>query len=162
MKTLKNKLNSAFEYFPQVEKVSTIYKNIAANKMLDLPIYNQNLKVETIGFTSWQDNLVGILITPWMMNLLIIADEKPLSPIPDNKNQAWFFPSGKYDFMGHNLEGFGWIHSCSLISPMDDFNNQAEAIEVADNIIGQLFYSSEAEQVSASRRKFFGLSSSKL
>ena len=50
-----------------------MFSRIQAERMADVPLLNPALTVETVGFRLWQDSWLGVLITPWSMNLLALA-----------------------------------------------------------------------------------------
>ena len=53
--------------------LATHFREIGDTQMRDLPFYNANLEVEAWGFSSFDDDsLMGVLITPWFMNLLVL------------------------------------------------------------------------------------------
>ena len=48
------------------------FERIGAEQMRDLPIYNHAIDVEAIGFHPWGPGFIGVLITPWFMNLMLL------------------------------------------------------------------------------------------
>jgi len=96
--------------------------------MLDLPLLHDTLAVEAIGFRRSGGARVGVLITPWAMNLLRLPDE---DPIPEGKVGTRELPRGPVDFLGANEEGIGAYETCSLFSPMHRFDCQEAARAVA-------------------------------
>jgi len=55
----------------KVADLVTRYQAIYRERMRDLPIVNSRLAVEAVGFEQWEDKDLGILITPWFMNLVL-------------------------------------------------------------------------------------------
>ncbi|GAB1412148.1 hypothetical protein MASR1M97_08840 [Candidatus Desulfobacillus denitrificans] len=100
--------------------------------MDDVPILNPALSVEAVGFARWQGHWLGILVTPWFMNLVLVPGGTGswLSAAP---GQRLFrkFPSGDFAFLGSEEPEVGEFQSCSLFSPMDRFADQVAAREVA-------------------------------
>ena len=49
-----------------------IYQRIADERMQGMPFVNRALRVEAVDFRAWDDHQVGVLITPWFMNLILL------------------------------------------------------------------------------------------
>jgi len=108
--------------------------------MADVPILNPALRVEAVGFQLWEDHWLGVLVTPWMINLMILpGEDAPLTPLALDQKTVWNFPSGAYEFMGLNEPAIGTCHICSLISPVTEFSTHEEAVAVAQEILVNLF-----------------------
>jgi [NiFe] hydrogenase assembly HybE family chaperone len=58
------------------------YQAIYEERMRDLPIVNPKLAVEAVGFDQWEEKDLGILITPWFMNLVLLPDSDRLVDLP--------------------------------------------------------------------------------
>jgi [NiFe] hydrogenase assembly HybE family chaperone len=54
------------------EKLEQIFDKIHQEQMQGIPILNNMLKVQALGFQEYQGRIVGILITPWLMNLVML------------------------------------------------------------------------------------------
>jgi len=108
------------------------FRRILAETMADVPILNPALQVEAVGFARHGDHWLGILITPWFMNLVLVpgAAESWQSVAPGLRLFRKF-PSGDFAFLGSNEPEVGEFQSCSLFSPMGQFADQAGAREVA-------------------------------
>jgi len=123
-----------------VQKLESVFSEIARTRMLDIPILNPALRVEAVGFREWEGRWIGVLVTPWTMNLVLLpGQDSPLIPLALDKKQMWEFPSGQYEFMGLNEPAIGTCHTCSLISPVTEFTSHEEALAVAQEIISALF-----------------------
>lgn len=96
--------------------------------MGDLPLLHDALVVEAVGFRRSGSARVGVLITPWAMNLMRLPDE---DPIPEGAVGTRELPRGLVDFIGAEEEGIGPYETCSLFSPMHRFENQEAARAVA-------------------------------
>jgi [NiFe] hydrogenase assembly HybE family chaperone len=108
--------------------------------MAGIPIINPSLRVEAVGFREWEDRWIGVLVTPWTINLVLLpGQDAPLTPLALDKKQLWNFPSGAYEFMGLNEPAIGTCHMCSLISPVTEFASHEEAVAVAQEVIIGLF-----------------------
>ena len=110
------------------------YRSIERERMRDLPFLNPALHVKAIGFRQWQGRCLGVLITPWCMNLMLLpceGDEWQTLQIGDK--QRHLLPSGSYEFIVGEEAGIGRYQMCSLFSPMFEFADQetAEATALA-------------------------------
>ena len=123
-----------------VNKLETVFDEIARTRMAGIPILNPSLRVEAVGFREWEDRWIGVLVTPWTINLVLLpGQDAPLTPLALDKKQVWNFPSGAYEFMGLNEPAIGTCHICSLISPVTEFASHEEAVAVAQEVIIGLF-----------------------
>jgi [NiFe] hydrogenase assembly HybE family chaperone len=127
-------------------RLKSTFQNIADTRMAGLPILNPNLAVESVGFQLWQGEWVGVLITPWFMNLMCLpgADAAP-EAASSGSTRRRTLPGGEFEFLTASDEHIGPYLSCSLFSPMQDFQDMAGAIEVAEAIMTELFKPAVAE-----------------
>jgi [NiFe] hydrogenase assembly HybE family chaperone len=121
---------------PVVERV---FNRIAATGMAGLPLNNPALRVEAVGFRPWNGVWVGVLVTPWAINLMLLPGNGAIfrALLLDEK-QTWRFPSGDYDFMGGNDEELGPYQFCSLFSPAFEFEAHEDARAAAEAVIEEL------------------------
>lgn len=123
-----------------VQKLEAVFSEIALTRMVGVPILNSTLKVEAVGFREWEGRWIGVLVTPWTINLVLLPGyEAPLVPLALDEKQMWKFPSGDYAFMGLNEPALGTCHTCSLISPVTEFATHEDALAFAQEIIIGLF-----------------------
>ena len=110
-----------------------MFAGIAATRMAGLPMNNPELRVEAVGFRDWHGVWVGVLITPWAINLMLLPGAaggvRALGP---DEKQRWRFPSGEYEFMGGHDAELGAYQSCSLFSPAFEFAAHEDARAVAE------------------------------
>lgn len=108
------------------------YKLILNTRMVGVPVINPEVKVQAVDFQDWNGYFVGVLITPWFMNLMITSCEGcTCEDLPVGSTQLHRFPSGNYEFIVGYEEGIGCYQSCSLFSPMFEFKNHEDAVMVA-------------------------------
>jgi [NiFe] hydrogenase assembly HybE family chaperone len=112
--------------------LESCYRRIGERSMRDLPIYNDVLAVEAVGFRSCGDALAGILITPWFMNLMVRPLDGALASRSPGASFTHAFPVGDIDFNVGDIDGIGRIASCSLFSPMFEFSTMAQARATAE------------------------------
>lgn len=142
------------------QKLEAAFSEIARTRMADVPILNPALRVEAVGFRAWEGRWVGVLVTPWSINLVLTSgQDAPLIPLALDEKAVWNFPSGAYEFIGLNEPTTGTCHICPLISPPSDFATHDEARAVAHEIISALFAEDETDvPKNASRRNFLRMS----
>jgi [NiFe] hydrogenase assembly HybE family chaperone len=135
-----------------VQKLESAFNEIARTRMVDVPILNSALRVETVGFREWEGRWIGVLVTPWMINLVLLPGlEATLVPLALDEKQMWTFPSGNYEFMGLNEPAIGTCHMCSLLSPVMEFDTHEDAVAVAQEIMMGLFSAQKSEDDLATR-----------
>lgn len=103
-------------------RLAVVYREIGLRAMRDLPIYHEALVVEAIGFRTFQARCLGILITPWFMNL-VMAIEQGASA----EALSMTFPVGTVTFTPGDAPTLGPIATCSLFSPMFEFEDMEAA-----------------------------------
>ncbi len=115
---------------------------------------NPALEVEAVGFRPWSDHWLGILITPWFMNLVLMPRVRTKwRPIAERESRHYVFPAGVFEFIGARDPALGDYQACSLFSPMFEFANHQGAHDTAVAALDALFdpASREAGEVSATR-----------
>jgi len=120
-----------------LEQVREAYQTISL-RMQDLPIFHAALQVELIGFREFNGSQVGVVVTPWFMNVLVVLP-KAVTPQPIGSKRSHGFPAGAVEFVSGFLEGVGATESCSLFSPMHEFRDQGHARAVAHEAMDALF-----------------------
>ena len=109
-------------------------------KMRDVPIVNKLLHVQAVGWRMYEGRPLGILISPWFMNLIQLpAEGEDWNDLMAGAKEVHSFPSGQYEFICNTREQTGGYKACSLFSPMNDFKSQAAAVEVAEAVMVALF-----------------------
>ena len=126
------------------QKLEAVFRDIAATRMAGVSLLNPALQVEAVGFRLWRDDWVGVLITPWFMNLICL-------PTPASAREALAsgtrldvaLPAGEYEFLHAHEDALGVYLTSSLFSPMFAFPDQASAREVALAVLLELFKPAE-------------------
>lgn len=112
----------------------------AAGRMTGLGFVNPRLAVDAVRFAPWQGHWIGALVTPWFMNL-VLAPRDPVAwePLRLGDKRHFTFPAGRYEFIGAHDATVGEFAMCSLFSPVQEFADQAQAMEVAALALAALF-----------------------
>lgn len=132
------------------QRVEAAFATIQSERMGDMPLLHDALRVEAVGFHRSGSARVGVLITPWSMNLLRLPDAEA---IPPGRSGTRDLPRGPVDFVGAWEEGIGAYETCSLFSPMFRFADQDAARAVAFEILSLLLQEGPDLRPAEPRRK---------
>jgi len=98
-----------------------------------LPVHHPLLDVEAVGFRRVGDAVLGVVITPWCMNLVRIGEDA--AEYADGAAREHALPAGTVLFHTGRLPGFGALEQASLFSPMAEFADMAAARAVAEEAL---------------------------
>jgi [NiFe] hydrogenase assembly HybE family chaperone len=116
------------------------FEAIWHGQMNDVPIVNRALRVEAVGFRPWSDHWLGILVTPWFMNLVLMPRvQSQWQPIGERESRHYAFPAGVFEFIGGLDPVLGDYQACSLFSPMAEFADPGSARDTAAAAFDALF-----------------------
>jgi [NiFe] hydrogenase assembly HybE family chaperone len=136
-----------------VEDLVARYEAIYQDRMRDLPIVNPRLAVEAVGFDRWEDQDLGILITPWFMNLVLLPDSDRLAEVPQGTQIECRFPSGPCELTVYQDEELGCYLAAVLFRTVADFPDQETAVAIAEEALAQIVTDApEKETEKVSRR----------
>ena len=128
-------------------------------RMRGLPILNPNLEVRAVGFQKFDAHGIGVLITPWFMNLILVPGTPEWSEFAQGSTVNIVLPGDEIEFNVSHDDDIGTYLSAALFSSVADFPDQDMAVAVASEILNQLFQPSQdaeaAEPPSVSRRELF-------
>lgn len=119
------------------------YNKVWREQMHDLPFLNPALRVEAVGFSRVQGDWVGVLVTPWFVNLFLLPGGGTLwADIPSGEQRSVEFPAGRLDFIGDNNPEPGATIAayqyCPLIHPVQHIADQALARQAALDALAAL------------------------
>ncbi|ACB94799.1 [NiFe]-hydrogenase assembly chaperone HybE [Beijerinckia indica] len=141
-------------------RMEALFREIHAGQMRGLPFLNDALGIKAVGFRAHEGQMLGVLITPWFMNLVLApGPHEDWSVLTSGGKELIAFPSGVYEFTFVNRQGPSGKGSsgngqtgnskagleltpykaCSLFSPMSDFTTMPQAIETAEAVLTALF-----------------------
>ena len=141
-----------------VEQLVAHYRDIAATRMQGLPIVNSHLDVEAVSFRTYSDDEVGILITPWFMNLVVLPGSGTRLEVAQGDEIAWTLPAGDYAMTCCRDETLGDYLTAVLFRTVADFPDQATARDIAETIVEMIFTPQDTAASRAprfSRRELF-------
>ena len=143
-------MNSTLRFGDPTERLTAAFR-AAAGRMAGLAFVNPALDVEAVGFAPWDGRWLGVLVTPWCMNLVLTPLEasawRPLLP---GTKRSYAFPAGDYEFVGAIDNIAGEYQACSLLSPLLEFDDHPTARQVALLAREALFDPANAETPDAS------------
>ena len=139
----------------RVRALVALYRDIATTRMRGLPLLNSALQVEAVGFelvsamaagpagaqavaAPEQTATVGILITPWFMNLVWLPLQRLEAAAHVGSKVTRHVGRECFEFIGAHENGFGDYEACSLFSPMFEFQSQRSAVDTAHAVLDAL------------------------
>lgn len=117
------------------------YYRAAAVAMRGLPVCHPALEVEGVGFRPHGQRQVGVIVTPWFMNLTALPGPGDSAAWIAGRLTQLEFPSGRYEFTVSEAGEAGLIATCSLFTLMHTFADQADARAAAQAAADALFES---------------------
>ena len=116
------------------------YVDILRTQMSDVPVLNTGLRVEALGFRPWSEHWLGVLVTPWFMNLVLFPRvPERWHAIAERESRHYVLPAGVFEFIGSHDAVLGDFQSCSLFSPMFEFATHEGARDTALQALEALF-----------------------
>ena len=108
--------------------------------MRDLPIYNDKIAIEAIGFRLFGDaELLGVVLTPWFMNLITLPIEPaPMKMAEIGRTVRVMLPAGERAFVVGGDELIGLYRAHSLHSPVLNFTLPGQARAEAQRMLALL------------------------
>jgi [NiFe] hydrogenase assembly HybE family chaperone len=139
-----------------VQQFETIY----VEHMRDLPIVNKALQVEAVGFHDYHSHQLGVLITPWFMNLILLPGTDDWSDTLQGDTSSIDFPSGRIEFAVSHDKMLGIYLSAVLFRSVAEIADQTTARKLAFDILGDLMKPPRNERTVSRRDLLTGLRAS--
>ncbi len=115
------------------------YRRIAAERMAGIPFANQRLDVDGVGFRDVDGRSVGVLITPWCMNLVVLEPEADDTAEEEaSEKRTIRFPAGEFQFVRSRIDQVPAHHALALFTSVEDFPDMATARAVAADILRRI------------------------
>ena len=137
------------------EQLATHFERVLDERMRGMPIINPRLRVATVGFRKFEGRLLGVLVTPWFMNLVLLPDGEEWAEELQGDAISLDFPSGTIEFRLNKDEDLGSWLSAVLFRSMRDMPDQETACSIAAEIMKDLFVGSSHAETGISRRALF-------
>lgn len=108
--------------------IEAAFRRIDAERMADLPFRNSALTVEAVGFRRHDEQWLGVLVTPWAMNLVLVpATAESWIGASDGRRLMIRYPAGDMPFLGGEEADIGEYLACPLFASMAQFTDQQAA-----------------------------------
>ena len=108
------------------------YRHLWMTQMHDMPFVNPALGVEAIGFRRHDGDWLGVMITPWFLNLFLIYGGGDLwGDIPAGERRYVELPCGTLQFLADDDPDLGPYQYCPLIAPVSVLPDMATARQAA-------------------------------
>lgn len=121
------------------DQIEQTYHKIHIENMQGIPILNPAINVQALGFHEHEGRVLGIIITPWLMNLVLLPNEDDdWSSMQLGDKRLHQFTNRTYKFMLNEIDGIGYCQTYSLYSPMREFINHDQAVIAAQNFLDGL------------------------
>ncbi|MEM6666861.1 MAG: [NiFe]-hydrogenase assembly chaperone HybE, partial [Pseudomonadota bacterium] len=89
----------------RIAQLTAAYER-AEDNMVGLPVHNDKLEIDAVGFQVFEDGYLGVVATPWSMNLTYVpADPDTPAPAAIGASMTRVFPSGSYNFIVGRMDG---------------------------------------------------------
>lgn len=129
------------------KRLEKVFTQIEQEQMQGIPILNPLIKVQALGFQVFEGRVLGVLITPWLMNVILLPrEDEDWSEIALGKKQAHCLPSGTRKFMLNEIDGIGVCQTHSLYSPMREFTSHEHALRVAQDFLDTLMVETAVDE----------------
>ncbi|GAP38823.1 [NiFe]-hydrogenase assembly chaperone HybE [Piscinibacter sakaiensis] len=148
----------------RVAALQRSFEHVQRTRMAGLPLLNPRLHVEPVGFEPGLPpaeadpatgaalpplalpHALGVLITPWFMNLIWLPLPDESGPAAAATADAWAVGDCRrltvgpecFEFIGAHADELGPYGLCSLFSPMAEFGSQAVARATAQAVLAAL------------------------
>ena len=114
------------------------FTHIGETAMRELPIYNHALQVEAIGFKPTAAGWLGVLITPWFINVMLLPEHKQEATMPLGEKVTHKLISGEHDFSVGEDDELGRYDFLTLASPTLKYKSHQAACDVAYKALAKL------------------------
>lgn len=140
----------------QMAKLTQRFMQIDRERMQGLPFYNEQLYVEALEFQEIEEGYMGVLITPWFINLILLFKQAPEARSVVGQWCRHALPAAEFDFMIGEDEELGRYDFVSLASPVRQFKSQQQAREFALGRLREFLVPAETKQPSEHPLVFMG------
>lgn len=126
------------DFIPGHEKnpaqlLENAFSIIAEGEMSTLPFYRAQIPVRACGFTLFEQQWCGVMLTPWMLSLVILPGPQQFwQRKAVGEKLALELPCGNVTFTVSELAGCGQYLSRSLKSPLDEWLDMNQALALAE------------------------------
>ena len=120
--------------------LETHYRHIWQTQMHDLPFVNPALSVEALGFVRHDGDWLGVVVTPWFLNLFLLSGGGRLwGDIPAGERRYLELACGALQFIADDDPVIGPYQYCPLIAPVTAVADMATARQAALDALKAVF-----------------------
>ena len=129
-----------------VESLVERFDYIGKERIQGLPIYNDKLFVEAVDFQACAGGQIGVLITPWFVNVMLFPDDDKSWQFKELGEKVKFnLPTGEHEFSVGEEDVIGRYLFRSVVSPTHCYKSQSPAQSAARKALSQLMTPVENE-----------------
>ncbi|MBS1190330.1 MAG: hypothetical protein H6R10_2122 [Rhodocyclaceae bacterium] len=116
------------------------YRLVWKTRMADLSFVNPALGIAAVGFRRHRGDWVGVMVTPWFLNLFLISGGGELwGDIPAGERRYLELPCGTLQFIADDDPDLGPYQYCPLIAPVTHLPDMASALAAAGDALRTAF-----------------------
>ncbi|HNL22708.1 MAG TPA: [NiFe]-hydrogenase assembly chaperone HybE, partial [Rhodocyclaceae bacterium] len=116
------------------------YRHVWETRMQDLPFVNPALGVAAVGFRRHRGDWLGVMVTPWFLNLFLISGGGDLwGDIPAGERRYVELPCGTLQFIADDDPELGPYQYCPLMAPVTHLENMIAALTAARDALAAAF-----------------------
>ncbi len=116
------------------------YRRVWQTQRHDLPCVNPALRVEAIGFVRYAGDWLGVVVTPWFLNLFLLNGGGSLwGDIPAGQRRYLELPCGALQFIADDDPVVGPYQYCPLIAPVSAIADMGVARQAALDALRSAF-----------------------
>lgn len=105
------------------------FRRIERDSMDGVPILNRALRVQALGFARWNEGWLGLVVSPWFVNVVYVPDADDAGREGEPLFHA--LPAGTLAFLRAREPEVGAYQTCALSTRMDAFPSHEDALEFA-------------------------------
>lgn len=119
-------------------RLEAFYGHVAETAMRGLPMMHAALGIRCVEPVLLGREWLGVLITPWFMNLVLLPAEPDLPAEAVGTKSFVALPCGTVEFIQSHGEDIGPHRMCSLFSPVFEFETMEAAVLTAEAVLEEL------------------------
>ncbi|MBD1577633.1 [NiFe]-hydrogenase assembly chaperone HybE [Vibrio sp. S11_S32] len=140
--------------------IEAVYQRIFAQQMQSLSFVSPHIEIEMVSLQPYQDHWMGGMITPWMLNLMIMPMDETQGLWADlrvGEEIGLHLAGNDYRFYASEVAGIGQFLACSLMSPIAGLTEHSQAVTLAKDVM-RLVTSLATDEINHSRRQLWSRS----
>ncbi|WP_455367005.1 [NiFe]-hydrogenase assembly chaperone HybE [Kaarinaea lacus] len=123
------------------------FQQIGTERIYGLPIYNERLNVEAVDFQECEGGLIGILVTPWFMNIMLLPHDTAFYQHQElGEKVKYQLASGEHEFVIGEDEEVGRYLFRTVTSPTHCYKKQVAAVASGKKALTALLTPPEQEE----------------